>query len=261
MATARKPFIRIGTSLLREPWPRDVKMTLVMLSCFLADRWARDRLTAEEACSAVLTRDQLHAITGRAQIRHGRSTLRALGEHVTCTIRARGELTEIHWPKYAEFQELPSRGRELKARAKPRSAPAPAPAPKNSSSTSTHAASGDASPRGNDIQNMVLFDADRVSVADEIVSADRLVNLLAPYGTDRATKVAWLELELPLLICEVQALPGITTTQQAMAKLRALMIRYWRQELRNPGHRNGRPAMESFDEAHIREGREWLKNL
>ena len=107
-------------------------MTLVMLSCFLGDRWARDRLTADEACRATLTRDQLHAITGRGQLVYARKALRSLGEHVSFTIRTLGVFTEIHWPKFAEYQELPSRGREFKARRKPESAPAPSPSPAQS---------------------------------------------------------------------------------------------------------------------------------
>ncbi len=110
--------------------------------------------------------------------------------------------------------------------------------------------------------NLVLFNADPVAVADDIVSADRLVNLLSTYDGSREAKTEWLERELPLLICEVQGMPGIETAQQAMGKLRALMIRYYRAELRNPGHRaTGRPAPESFDEAHIRKGQEWLQAL
>lgn len=133
MATARKPFVRLETSLHREAWSRDEKMTLCELMMFLGDRWARDRLTAEEACKATLTRHQLAAITGRSQLKSARRSLRALSKLISISVEDCGEFTAISWPKFAKTQELESRGRELKsptkARPKPESAPAPAPAP------------------------------------------------------------------------------------------------------------------------------------
>ncbi len=139
MATARKPFVRLETSVLREEWTRDEFATLGYLMCFLGDRWARDRLTAEESAHAVLTPGQLHQITGRSQLVHARRALRALAAHVTLAIRERGQLTEISWLKFPITQELASRGREFKARAKPESAPAPAQAPAGSNVVSADA--------------------------------------------------------------------------------------------------------------------------
>ncbi len=107
MGSARKRWFRVASSLYREPWPRDVKLTMVMLCAYLNDRWARDGLTAEEACTAVISAGDLHAITGRAQRVHAERALRAFSVHVTCTIRERNGLIEIHWPKFAEFQHLP----------------------------------------------------------------------------------------------------------------------------------------------------------
>ena len=256
MSTPRKPFIRIATQLLREPWTRDEKLTLVMLACFLGDRWARDRLTAEEACRATLTRDQLHSITGRAQLVHGRRALRALGEHVSLAIRERGEFTEILWSKYAEFQELPSRGRELQTRARPISAHAHAPAPANPSERSAPGVSPpphDPAPPGADFSLVPLEDSNAVAV-----SVDRLIRLLARFEGDLDTKRTWIADNLPLMICEVAALSGIETRQQANAKLCTLVIRWWRQELRNPG---GNGHALSFDQQRIAQGKAWLESL
>lgn len=139
MATERKPFVRLQTSLHREPWTRDEKMTLCELMMFLGDRWARDRLTAKEACNATLTRHQLAAITGRSHLAPARSALRVLSERISLSISIEGEFTLISWPKFAETQELPSRGREFaiptKAPPKPQSAPAPSQAKNTPSKT------------------------------------------------------------------------------------------------------------------------------
>lgn len=126
MATPRKRWVKQPTSIIRETWPRDVKLTAILLSCWLGDRWARDGLSWEEAAHATLTRDQLHTITGRSQIAHARRALRALRECVSITIRVRKELTEIHWPKWAEYQaEVSGHRASMPPRASP-SAPAPA---------------------------------------------------------------------------------------------------------------------------------------
>ena len=137
MSTPRKPWFRVPTKLFREPWPRDVKLTFVLLQAYLTDRWARDRLTAEEACRAVLSQGDLKNITGRAQLTHSRRALRVLSEciqrarsvHEECTLRELEDLTEIYWPNFAILQALPSDSRERPGRDSALSAPAPAPAP------------------------------------------------------------------------------------------------------------------------------------
>ncbi|MBG95072.1 MAG: hypothetical protein CL793_07450 [Chloroflexi bacterium] len=120
----RRPYVKIATSVLREPWSSDQLATFVRLCCWLSDRWARDQLSWEEACSATLSRHDLAVITGRAQLAHSRRALRSLGEHVSLAISVRGDYTLIFWPKYADFQDLPGR---IPGKI-PQSAPAPAPA-------------------------------------------------------------------------------------------------------------------------------------
>ena len=52
MATPRSPYVCIGDSLLDEPWPREVKATLVMLSCHMHTRWRSDRRLTLEAVAS-----------------------------------------------------------------------------------------------------------------------------------------------------------------------------------------------------------------
>lgn len=129
MATPRKPFVRLETSMLREPWPHDVKGTLCLLMCIMGDRWARDRLTAEEAMEITLSPGQLSDITGRTHLRHARLMLASCARVVTLEINTEGRYTHVKWFKFPKTQELESRGREFKTRRKPESAPAPSPSP------------------------------------------------------------------------------------------------------------------------------------
>lgn len=168
MATPRRPFIRVETSLFREPWERDVKLTELFLMGFLCDRWARDRLTAEEANHAVLSPSQLHDITGRAQLVHARGALRKLAEVVTLTITERGVFTEIYWPKYSIIQDLPSRGRENSTQRTPRSAPAPSPAPEEENSNLDAGASkGSQRPK----KTLADFPEDHVAIGRALLKA------------------------------------------------------------------------------------------
>lgn len=213
MATPRKSWFRVADSILREPWPRDAKLTLVLLCAWLNQRWARDGLSAEEATRAVLTRAALHDITGRSQLAHGVSALRVLGQCVTISISVRGELVEIHFPKFAEFQRLASESRENPGKKLP---PPPPPPP-----TPT--------------------DEERKTDAEP--SRSPWLNLLAKERGSVADKAAFLERELPVIEAEAEAAHPRDRKAQG-AKMRSLILRFWRQRLRNPAGppaKNGRP--------------------
>jgi hypothetical protein len=125
MATARKHWFKVGDSLLREPWPRDVKLTMVLLAAWLNQRWARDGLTRAEACRAVMSQGALAEVTGRTHRKHALNSLRTLAKFVSLSIRVRGEFIHIHWPKFAEFQNLPSDDGAKPGKRKPRDMPPP----------------------------------------------------------------------------------------------------------------------------------------
>lgn len=111
MATPRKRYFRVADSILREPWDRDTKLTLVLLMAYLNTRWARDGVPDEEAGRALLCRADVAAITGRLRPDIALKSLRSLAEVVSMTVESRGEFTLIDWPKFAEFQEYASRSR------------------------------------------------------------------------------------------------------------------------------------------------------
>lgn len=131
MATDRKPYFRVANSVYREPWPYEAKACLCMLSAHLSDRWARDRLSAQEACRAVLSSGTLFDITGKRRLDSARLVLERLATCVSLTIHYRGDFTEIEWPKFAEFQEFESsrRGNPTLRNRNPNPISAPAPAP------------------------------------------------------------------------------------------------------------------------------------
>ncbi len=129
MATERKPYCRIETSLLREPWPDDLKLALVKLVMFMCDRWARDRLTTDEAIRATLSRAQVAEISGKHRPDVASTLLQRLADVASISIELRGDFTSIYWPKLAETQGWASRDRAISDRKRPQSAPAPAPAP------------------------------------------------------------------------------------------------------------------------------------
>ena len=149
MATARKPYVRLETSLYREACSLHEKTMLMMLIMLMGDRWARDRLTAEEACHTTLSHGDLVQITGKKQFKVASNLIQTLSNIASISIEVRGEFVLIYWPKLAETQEWASRGREFKARRKPESAPAPAPAPAKTlpeQSSGAQSASPDPSP-------------------------------------------------------------------------------------------------------------------
>ena len=109
MATPRKRWFKVASSLYREPWPRETKLTLVMLMGYLNDRWARDGLTAEQACSAELDRGTAEQITGKYHRKSQRNQLEMVAKYVSISVGSRSGFITIHWPKFAEFQDLGAR--------------------------------------------------------------------------------------------------------------------------------------------------------
>lgn len=82
---------------------------MVLLCCYLNDRWARDGLTAKEATRASLSKHVLFEITGRNRLKSARTSLEVLSKFVSISIEVDGEFTLIRWPKFAKFQDLGAR--------------------------------------------------------------------------------------------------------------------------------------------------------
>lgn len=128
--TPRKHYFRCADSILREPWSRDEKLTLVLLMAHLNSRWRRDGIPHSEAGNCSLGRGEMAMITGRSRLDKARIALSSLSDKVSLSIVIDGEWTLIKWPKYAEFQEFDSRNKgQSKADQKPLLQPPPSPSP------------------------------------------------------------------------------------------------------------------------------------
>jgi hypothetical protein len=105
VATLRKRYGIVETSVLREPWPREVKLTHELLLLTFVDRWALDKLSPEQATRATLSPGELLTITGAADQAGQVSALRELATFVTIKIKPhRNGFVEVHWPKLAKTQ-------------------------------------------------------------------------------------------------------------------------------------------------------------
>jgi hypothetical protein len=133
MATLRKRFFTVECSLYREPWPREVKLALVMLGMHMADRWAADRLTPKQATVAHLAIGDLLNITGAETRDEAHAILRELATNVTIKVQPlENGFTRIEWPKLAKTQWSQARNSgsiqgKSRARSRPKVSPAFAP--------------------------------------------------------------------------------------------------------------------------------------
>ncbi len=190
--------------------------------------------------------------------------MRALAARVSLTISERNEFTEIHWPKFAEIQELPSRGRELKARPKPISAPAPAPAPAPAKTTVVNEApAAPPPPSGSALPALLEPDDLTPNPAAIDHAANKLANLLG--SGDRAKKVDFLTENLVPMMFAVLAdtKDDQRTPKQRQNLLKQKIHSWWK--FHNGGGRlpvsTNRPKPESFDAQQRRENLEWLQSM
>ena len=82
-------------------------------------RWARNGLSAEEASTITLTRSQLEATSGKRRADVARTSAERLADVLSISVEHRGDVTVIHWPKWAEYQGLPSESRAIALREMP----------------------------------------------------------------------------------------------------------------------------------------------
>lgn len=117
MATPRSPYVCIGDSLLDEPWPREVKATLVLLSCHMHSRWRADRrLTLETvAASHPVGPTDAMKITGKHRLDIAWKSLRSLADFASMSVELRHDdgidIAWIRWPKWAEYNQAVTRER------------------------------------------------------------------------------------------------------------------------------------------------------
>lgn len=135
MATPRKHWFRVADSLTVEPLSNDELATLIRLMGHLNQRWARDGLTATEACSTTLRRLDAMTLTTRTSYARALRVLHACATRVSLTVRECDAGVQIEWPKWKEFQGLSDpvmpevREKVSRESPPPQDAPSPAPSP------------------------------------------------------------------------------------------------------------------------------------
>lgn len=136
MSTPRKRWFRTADAILREPWPREQKLTLVLLMAWLNTRWARDGIPHAEAGNALLSSGVVEEITGRKRLLSGFGALRELSQSVSFSVSLENDYVRISWPKFPKYQQLGSRSRGSDGLIdEPSHGPPPTPAPSSSSKT------------------------------------------------------------------------------------------------------------------------------
>ena len=127
MPTARRRYFLVADSIGHETWDNDVLAMAVRLMSHLHERWARDGLSPEEATSCIIGRGDLLRITGAKRADYGKIALSKLAASVTLALSFDGDSASLQWPKFAEFQGLPTRNLpELRPKPTP---PVPVPVP------------------------------------------------------------------------------------------------------------------------------------
>lgn len=219
MPTPRKRYFRVADAILREPWPRETKLTMVLLMAWLNQRWARDGLSAEEAGRAVLSRSALAEVTGRHRLDSARVALRKLAEVVSISIEYRDDFTVIHWPKFPEFQNF---GAEVG----PKSGLEPAldpPLPRPASR----------GPRPRERETEAARSAEPTEAGETLSLSDVLK--IRPDWTEPEGR-AWLAANLPAIEADVAAGDPEATSEHRAAQVRAKGLKWARDE-------KGRPAV------------------
>jgi hypothetical protein len=109
MASRRKNWFKQPDSILREHWPREHKLTLILLAAYLNNRWARDGIPHEEAGKAEIALGDLVSITGLLRFSNAAKRLLSVAEEVSIEIVINSSTVSIDWPKFAEYQGYSTR--------------------------------------------------------------------------------------------------------------------------------------------------------
>jgi len=255
---ARKAWVKVETRLVHEELTRDQVTTLVFLLCHMNDRWARDGKSPEEACHTVLDKPTMMRISGKHRADIALKSLRCLADVVSMSVELRGDFVLIHWPKFAETQNLGGLCSPSNVAQTGENADADADADKNPLSLSGLGGILEASGQGNQIPDWV--------------SVPLLLQSIAELPGTPEVKNSWLVENLGLMGLEVLKDPNIKKTANRAAALAALAFRYYRAHCEKPKRPKGKgktttsdaplkSGYESATERSIREHSEWLQDL
>jgi hypothetical protein len=109
VATPRKHWFKVADSIGDEDWDNDVLATLIRLQARLNTKWARNGLVGEEAGRITLTAGDAMAVTRRSSFARALALLRRCTHAVSMLLHESRAAVKIEWPKWPEFQGLPSR--------------------------------------------------------------------------------------------------------------------------------------------------------
>jgi hypothetical protein len=265
VATKRKPYVRVARSILTEPWDRESKLALVLLQCHMANRWATDQLTAEEACHTVLAGGVLGDITGSSHKKWARHRIDVLGELVSMSVTHRGDFTEIYWPKLAEYQGWDARERaedgDDLGSTPDQSAPAPSPAPDiEKGGTIRERGDAPAAPLPHpDLEALATAETENPKPPDWAYKP-ALLHAISKYPGTPEAKKAFVDEEFSLMGLEVMKDPKLKTKANKASAMGALTIRYYRAHLSGarPSQISTSKSSEGVREREAREVEEFI---
>ena len=99
--TRRKHWFRVADSILEDDWDDKTLATAVRFMAYLNTRWARNGLTASEACEGELSVRQVSVITRTSRRDVGQKSLQRLADVTDMTLQSVGEVTRFSWPKWS----------------------------------------------------------------------------------------------------------------------------------------------------------------
>lgn len=136
MSTPRKNWFKVPDSIAFDAMSNDQLATLIRLQGYMNTRWARDGKRAEDRGTVSLNSRMVMTLTGKGRRDVAVTLLRSLADVSSMSVRCLGDVVEIGWPKYAEFQCSPSR-----------ESPPPISKPSPSQSPRKKISEGEAAPR------------------------------------------------------------------------------------------------------------------
>lgn len=186
MSEGRRRYFAVADSIADENWTNDELACLVRLMARMNGRWARDKLTPEEASTIHLGPTEMMAVSGKRRVDVAAKSLRHLADIASISLRCRGDVVEITWPKFPVFQNYAGRARPQRGRSASASAEASAEAEKKNRKEAPSAPPAERAPspsKGKATPSALI------PLAPEVVGPEwgAVVDAMAAYVPSRAT--------------------------------------------------------------------------
>jgi len=177
VATDRRPYHRTADSVGGEHWSNDELACITRFSAHLHTRWRTERIAdPDQAARATFGVADLMRLTGKLTLTSARRLVDLCAKLVSWSVHARGVLTEIHWPKWPEFQGLtPRSGGDTGVNRSP-------------SASSVQRPASSVPKEEEELPPVDVPDGPSSKAPGD----SPLLNLLSKLDGDRAEKIAWL---------------------------------------------------------------------